>query len=66
VPCCRCTRQTLPFASDLVRVRCEEIGVPWRALNPGRQALLVLMHLRKGEPFAEIGAGFGVSTTTCW
>ncbi len=24
------------------------------------------MHLRKGEPFAEVAAGFGVSTTTCW
>jgi len=25
-----------------------------------------LVHLRKGEPFAEVAAGFGVSTTTCW
>ncbi len=38
----------------------------WRKLDPGRQALLVLVHLRKGESFAEVGAGFGVSTTTCW
>lgn len=30
----------------------------WRALNPGQQALLVLVCLRKGEPFAEVGAGF--------
>jgi hypothetical protein len=27
---------------------------------------LVLVHLRKGEPFVEVGAGFGMSTTTCW
>jgi len=26
----------------------------------------VLAYLRKGEPFAEVGAGFEVSTTTCW
>ena len=26
----------------------------------------MLVHLRKGELFAEVGAGFGVSTTTCW
>ena len=26
----------------------------------------MLVYLRKGEPFAEVGAGFGVSTTTCW
>lgn len=36
---------------------------PWRARNPGEQALV---YLRKGEPFAEVGAGFDVSTTTCW
>jgi hypothetical protein len=28
--------------------------------------LLVLVHLRKGETFAEAGAGFGVSTSTAW
>ncbi len=44
----------------------REIGTPWRALNPGQQALLVLVYLRKGEPFAQIGAGFDVSTATCW
>jgi hypothetical protein len=38
----------------------------WRKLNPGQQALLVLVYLRKGEPFAQVGAGFDVSTTTCW
>lgn len=26
----------------------------------------MLVYLRKGEPFAEVGAGFAVSTTTCW
>jgi hypothetical protein len=26
----------------------------------------VLVYLRKGEPFAEVGAGFAVSATTCW
>jgi hypothetical protein len=25
----------------------------------------VLAHLRKGEPFTQVGAGFGLSTTTC-
>jgi hypothetical protein len=60
------SRQTLTFVSRLVRTHRREIGSPWRALNPGQQALLVLVHLRKGEPFAQVGAGFGVSTTTCW
>jgi hypothetical protein len=60
------SRQTLTFVSGLVRAHRREIGTPWRALNPGQQALLVLVHLRKGEPFAQVGAGFDVSTTTCW
>ena len=34
--------------------------------TPGRQALLVLVYLRKGETFAEIAAGFGVSVATAW
>lgn len=60
------SRQTLTFVSGLVRTHRRAIGSPWRALNPGQQALLVLVHLRKGEPFAEVAAGFGVSITTCW
>ena len=38
----------------------------WRKLNAGQQALLVLVHLRKGEPFAQVAAGFGVGTATAW
>ena len=34
--------------------------------EPGRQALLVLAYLRKGETFAELAAGFGVGTATAW
>lgn len=33
-----------------------------RKLNPGRQALLVLAYLRKGDTFADLAAGFGVGT----
>lgn len=38
----------------------------WRRLGPREQALLVLAYLRKGETFAELAAGFGVSTATAW
>jgi hypothetical protein len=58
----RLSRQTLSFVSGLVRAHRREIGSSWRALDPGQQALLVLVYLRKGEPFTEVGAGFGVST----
>jgi hypothetical protein len=60
------SHQTLTFVSGLIRTHRKQLGSVWRKLNPGQQALLVLVYLRKGEPFAEVGAGFDVSTTTCW
>ena len=58
--------QTLTFVSGVIRRHRASIGSVWRKLNPGQQALLVLVHLRKGEPFAEVAAGFGVGTATAW
>lgn len=53
------SRQTLTVTAGLIRPRYRAaIGSLWRRLNPGQQALLVLVlvlvlvHLRKGEPFA--------------
>jgi hypothetical protein len=60
------SRQTLTFVSDLIRAHRRELGSVWRKLNPGQQALSVLVYLRKGEPFAQVGAGFDISTATCW
>jgi hypothetical protein len=58
--------RTLTYVSGIIR-RCRVlIGSGWRKLNPGRQALLVLVHLRKGETFAEVAAGFGIGTATAW
>jgi hypothetical protein len=42
------------------------IGSRWRKLDCPGQALLVLVHLRKGETFAQVAAGFGVGTATAW
>ncbi len=58
--------RTLTFVAGIIRRYRASIGSPWRKLNPGRQALLVLAYLRKGETFAELAAGFGVGTTTAW
>ena len=52
--------QTLAYVAGVIRRHRMAIGSCWRKLNPGRQALLVLVHLRKGEGFAELAAGFGV------
>ena len=60
------SRQTLTFVSGIIRRHRSSIGSLWRKLNPGQQALLVLVYLRKGETFAELAAGFGVGTSTAW
>ena len=60
------SRQTLTYVAGIIRRHRAATGSLWRKLNPGQQALLVLAYLRKGDPFAEIAAGFGVSTATAW
>jgi hypothetical protein len=42
------------------------IGSRWRRLSAGRQALLTLAHLRVGNTYAQLAAGFGVGTTTAY
>jgi len=58
--------KTLNYAAGIIRRHRKSIGSRWRKLNPGQQALLVLAHLRKGETFAELAAGFTVGVTTAW
>src|SRR5215472_15812946 len=60
------SRQTLDYTAGVIRRHRKRIGSCWRKLNPGRQALLVLAYLRKGETFAELAAGFGIGTATAW
>ena len=58
--------QTLNYVAGILRRHRKTIKSPWRRLNPGQQALLVLVYLRKGETYTELGAGFQVSTATAW
>src|SRR5438552_11006663 len=60
------SRPTLTYLAGIIRRHRAQIGSPWRKLNPGRQALLVLAYLRKGETFTELGAGFGIGVATAW
>jgi hypothetical protein len=60
------SRQTLAFTAGLIRRHRARIGSCWRKLTCGRQALLVLAYLRKGETFAQLAAGFGIGTATAW
>jgi hypothetical protein len=53
------SRQTLTYVARIIRRHRASIGSLWRKLSPGPQALLVLVHLRKGEPFARSRLGSG-------
>jgi hypothetical protein len=44
--------QTLTYTTGIIRRTARKTGSPWRKLGSGRQALLVLAYLRKGETFA--------------
>ncbi len=58
--------RTLTFVSGIIRRHRSATRLRWRKLNPGKQALLVLAHLRKGETFAELAARLGVGVTMAW
>jgi hypothetical protein len=60
------SRRTLSYVAGVIRRHRAAIGPCWRKLSAGRQALLVLAHLRKGETLAALAAGFGVGTATAW
>jgi DDE superfamily endonuclease len=50
--------------SDALRHRRALCGTRWRRLTVGEQALLVVAHLRKGETYTDLAAGYGIGTTT--
>ncbi|MFB7048183.1 transposase family protein [Streptomyces microflavus] len=45
-------------------LHCRDIGSRWRRLTAGRQALLALTHLRYGDTYAQLSAGFGMGIAT--
>lgn len=60
------SHRTLNYVAGVIRRHRAAIGSRWRRLNPGQQALLVLVHLRKGETYAEVATGFGIGLATAW
>ena len=56
--------RALSLLAQALQEHRERIHSPWRRLSPGRQALLVLAHLRKGERYADLAAGFGIGLAT--
>lgn len=60
------SNRTLTQLSDLIRQRRNQLRSRWRRLEPGRQALPVLAHLRNGDTCARLAAGFAIATSTAW
>ena len=52
--------------AQLIRAHRTTIGSRWRALDPGRQALMTLAYLRIGGALRDLAAGFGISAATAW
>lgn len=60
------SNHTLIRLAGLIRAQRAERGCRWRRLDPAQQALLVLAHLRNGDTYARLAAGFAIGTTTAW
>jgi hypothetical protein len=58
------SNRALQVVADALRQRRSAMGSRGRRLPAGRQALLVLAHLTKGETYTALAGGFGVGTTT--
>ena len=59
------TRALITLTNALQRSR-NQRGTRWRRLPVSRHALLALAHLRKGETYPDLAAGFGIGTTTAF
>src|SRR5215210_6550760 len=60
------SNRALQLLAGALRCRRGELRTRWRRLDAGRQALLVLAHLRKGETYADLACGFAVGVTTAY
>ncbi|MGH4036196.1 transposase family protein [Actinomycetota bacterium Odt1-20B] len=56
--------RTLRLLTGQLTSRRREIGTRWRRLPAHRQALLALAHLRCGDTYAQLAAGFGIGIAT--
>ena len=57
---------TLRRVARLISAHRRSIGSRWRRLIPSRQALLVLAHLRCGDTYARLAAGFRIGVATVY
>ncbi len=58
------SNHALITVADALRHRRLVVGTRWRRLTADQQALLVMAHLRKGETYADLAAGFAIGMAT--
>jgi hypothetical protein len=58
--------RSLNHLADLIRARRVQRRSRWRRLEPGRQALLALAHLRNGDTLTRLACGFEIGVATAW
>jgi hypothetical protein len=58
--------RALGMLADALRRRRREQATRWRKLSAGRQALLVVAYLRKGETYTDLAYGFWIGTSTVY
>ncbi|MFH9216308.1 transposase family protein [Streptomyces globisporus] len=58
--------RTLRFLTGQLTARRREIGTRWRRLPAAGQALLALAHLRCGDTYTQLAAGFGIGIATAF
>ncbi|NUP46383.1 MAG: transposase [Catenulispora sp.] len=56
--------RVLAVVAELIRTRRKVLGTRWRKADAGRQALIVLAHLRHDQRLADLAGGNGVSAST--
>ena len=58
--------RSLVYLSGLLAAHRQEIGSRWRGLSASEQALLLLAHLRNGDTYHRLAAGFRVDAATVY
>jgi hypothetical protein len=58
--------RTLNDLAHRIRQHRNQHRSRWRRLDPGRQALLALAHLRNGDTYTRLAAGLEVGVATAW
>lgn len=56
----------LTTLAQVLRRHRNQRATRWRKLSAGRQALLVVAYLRKGETYADLAGGFEIGTSTVY